>query len=53
MSARDAIKIARLEDDVQLEEWGYVEGGHDIDEADTKIRVLAASVFLRLLKIVK
>ena len=51
LGVRDAINLARVEDNVQLEHWGYVEGGHDIDEADSKIRVLASSVFLRLLKL--
>lgn len=52
INAREAIKISRLEDDLQLQDWGYVEGGHDIDESDNKVRILAASVFMRLLKIV-
>jgi hypothetical protein len=34
---------------LQIEEWGLVEGGHDIDIADVRCRVAAASVFLRLL----
>ena len=52
INAREAVKISRLEDDLQLQDWGYVEGGHDIDESDNKVRILAASVFMRLLKIV-
>lgn len=51
LGVRDAVSMARVEDNMQLEHWGYVEGGHDIDEADSKIRILAASIFLRLLKI--
>ena len=53
MDVREAIRLSRLEDNLQLKDWGYVEGGHDIDEADTKIRILAASVFMGLLKIVR
>lgn len=44
-----AVAAARLEEDKQIEEWGFVEGGHDIDIADLRVRVAAPSVFLRLL----
>lgn len=33
---------------VQVEEWGLVEGGHDLDVADLRAKVYAGSVFLRL-----
>lgn len=33
----------------KVEEWGYVEGGHDIDEADMRVKIAACSVFMRLL----
>lgn len=49
VGVEDAIALARLEENLQLEEWGYVEGWHDIDDADIKVRVLSASVFARLL----
>ena len=40
---------ARLEEDTQMEEWGAVEAGHDLDIADITTRITAPSVFLRLL----
>ena len=36
---------------LQVEEWGFVEGGHDIDIADLHVRLAAPSVFLRLLEL--
>lgn len=50
LGIEEAIQVIRLEEDFQIEEWGLVEGGHDIDVADLKCRVAAASVFLRLLR---
>lgn len=44
-----ALRLARLEELEQIKEWGLVEGAHDIDEADTAVRVAAPSVFIRLL----
>lgn len=48
LNIEEAIQVIRLEEDFQIEEWGLVEGGHDIDVADLRCRVAAASVFLRL-----
>ena len=39
-----------MEEDFQIEEWGLVEGGHDIDIADARARVAAPAVFMRLLE---
>lgn len=47
----EAIKIIRLEEDFQVESWGFVEGGHDIDIADLRVRISAPSVFLRFLEL--
>lgn len=44
-----ALEAARLEEDHQIGEWGLVEGGHDIDIADLRVRVAAPSLFVRLL----
>ena len=44
-----AMTAARLEEDTQMEEWGAVEAGHDLDIADITTRVSAPSVFVRLL----
>lgn len=49
LNIEEAVQVIRLEEDYQIEEWGLVEGGHDIDMADLRSRVAAASVFLRLL----
>ncbi|MEW5299964.1 MAG: hypothetical protein WDW38_002795 [Sanguina aurantia] len=50
MSIRDAVRASRLEEDVQMEEWGAVEAGHDLDIVDVYSRVAAPSLFLRLLE---
>ncbi|EOA17030.1 hypothetical protein CARUB_v10005262mg [Capsella rubella] len=44
----DAIKLIRLEEDLQVNKWGLVEGGHDIDIADLKVQIASATVFLAL-----
>jgi ATP synthase F1 complex assembly factor 2 len=38
-----------LEEDHQIEQWGFVEGGHDIDLADGQVRIRSPMVFLELL----
>lgn len=50
VSVHDAIEAARLEESYQMEEWGLVEGGHDIDIADMKVRISGPAMFLRLLQ---
>lgn len=49
LGVSDALALARLEESAQIAQWGMVEGGHDVDIADAKVRVTAPSVFLRLL----
>jgi ATP synthase F1 complex assembly factor 2 len=39
MGVDAAIDATRLEEATQIEEWGLVEGGHDIDHSDLKVRV--------------
>ncbi len=51
VGVEEAIQLARLEEEVQIEEWGLVEGGHDIDLADARVRISAPSVFIRLLRL--
>ena len=36
----EAVDAARLEEAAQIEEWGLVEGGHDIDISDIKVSIL-------------
>ena len=43
-----AVQLTRLEENLQTEHWGIVEGGHDIDLAACRARVLASTCFLRL-----
>ena len=50
LGVQEGTTMARLEEELQLEDWGYVEGGHDIDDADIRVRLGAASIFARLLK---
>jgi ATP synthase F1 complex assembly factor 2 len=45
-----AVAAARVEEDFQMEEWGSVEAGHDLDVADARTRVTAAATFVRLLQ---
>ncbi|XP_072983241.1 uncharacterized protein [Typha latifolia] len=33
----EAIELIRLEEDLQIDRWGLVEGGHDVDIADLKL----------------
>ena len=37
LSVAEAVDAARLEEAAQIEEWGLVEGGHDIDISDIKV----------------
>ncbi|EIE21711.1 ATP12-domain-containing protein, partial [Coccomyxa subellipsoidea C-169] len=44
-----ALQAARLEEEFQIDRWGLVEGGHDVDQANAKVQLAAPSLFLRLL----
>ena len=50
LDVQAAIMAARLEETYQMDEWGLVEGGHDIDIADIQVRIAGPTVFLRLLQ---
>ena len=50
LTVQEAIDAARLEEAFQIEEWGLVEGGHDIDIADICVRISAPVMFHRLVK---
>ncbi|PRW59691.1 ATP synthase mitochondrial F1 complex assembly factor 2 [Chlorella sorokiniana] len=50
LSIQQVLSAARAEEDLQIEQWGLVEGGHDIDIADLKVRVAAPALFVRLLR---
>ena len=49
LDAKGACKAIRLVEDWQTAEWGYVEGGHDLDEIQLYVQVAAASLVLQLL----
>mmetsp|Transcript_21578 Transcript_21578/g.69486 ORF Transcript_21578/g.69486 Transcript_21578/m.69486 type:complete len:282 (+) Transcript_21578:91-936(+) len=48
IDADQAETAARLEENVQIERWGLVEGAHDYDLARIKIRLASASLFVDL-----
>ncbi|KAK9052371.1 hypothetical protein SSX86_029000 [Deinandra increscens subsp. villosa] len=50
LQIQEAIELIRLEEDMQVEKWGLVEGGHDLDVADLKVQISSAAVFLGLTK---
>jgi len=45
----DAIAASRLEEEFQIEQYGEVEGHHDLDKVDVDVRLASASLFLHLL----
>jgi len=49
VTPKAAEEIARLEEEFQMEQWGLVEGGHDLDRAASKVQFASTSAFLRLL----
>lgn len=48
LGIEEAIELIRLEEDLQVDRWGLVEGGHDVDIADLKVQISSAAVFLGL-----
>jgi len=48
ISVEDAVKLARLELEVQTDHWGNVEWAHGIELHDTTARVAAAAMFVQL-----
>ncbi|KMT11568.1 hypothetical protein BVRB_5g108850 isoform A [Beta vulgaris subsp. vulgaris] len=48
LQIEEAIELIRLEEDLQVDKWGLVEGGHDVDLADLKVQIASAAVFLGL-----
>ncbi|KAK7311095.1 hypothetical protein RJT34_08997 [Clitoria ternatea] len=48
LQIEEAIELIRLEEDLQVDKWGLVEGGHDVDIADLKVQISSAVVFLGL-----
>ncbi|EFJ06001.1 hypothetical protein SELMODRAFT_187108 [Selaginella moellendorffii] len=50
LDVEKAMKAIRVDEDFQIAKWGLVEGGHDIDISDLRVRITAASIFHRLLQ---
>lgn len=48
LQMEEAVELIRLEEDLQVDRWGLVEGGHDLDIADLKVQISSAAVFLGL-----
>lgn len=48
LGIEEAIELIRLEEDLQVDSWGLVEGGHDVDIADLKVQIASAVVFFGL-----
>ena len=51
LSMEQALQAARLEEEFQIEGWGFVEGGHDLDQANARVRLTASSLLLRMLPV--
>lgn len=50
ISAREAMEACRCEEDFQIQYWGDIQGCHDIDRADTFVRLTSASLVFSLLR---
>ncbi|XP_024031342.1 ATP synthase mitochondrial F1 complex assembly factor 2 [Morus notabilis] len=50
LQIEEAIELIRLEEDLQVDKWGLVEGGHDVDIADLRVQISSPAVFLGLSK---
>lgn len=48
LQIEEAIELIRLEEDLQVDRWGLVEGGHDLDIADLRVQISSPIVFLGL-----
>lgn len=50
ITPEEALKCARVEEDYQIERHGFVEGGHDIDISDLRVRLTAPHTMNLILK---
>jgi len=48
LQIEEAVELIRLEEDCQIDRYGLVEGGHDVDIADLQVHISSATVFLGL-----
>lgn len=49
ISAEEAYRASRVEEEFQIEEWGLVEGGHDVGRAYLRVQTHACGTYLSLL----
>lgn len=50
ITCKHAFEACRLEEEAQVEDWGMVEGGHDVDRAAILAQITAASSMLWMTK---
>ena len=50
LTAEEAIEASRVEEEFQIEQWGLVEGGHDMDQLNNGIQIRASVVFKDMLE---
>lgn len=50
VTAKEAMDICRLEEEFQINNWGLVEGGHDLDRVNCSVKLSSASFLLYLLE---
>jgi ATP synthase F1 complex assembly factor 2 len=50
ITAEETYIASRIEEDLQVLKWGEVEGGHDLDQAYTKVKIYSASLLMQLLE---
>ncbi|KAF4322987.1 hypothetical protein BBO99_00001081 [Phytophthora kernoviae] len=50
ITAKEATDICRLEEEFQINNWGLVEGGHDLDRVNCAVKLSSASFLLYLLE---
>jgi ATP synthase F1 complex assembly factor 2 len=48
MTVDEAVAASRVEEEMQIEEWGLVEGGHDLDQLDLRVKVAAPVMLMKL-----
>ncbi|CAI5729445.1 unnamed protein product [Peronospora destructor] len=50
ITEKEAIDICRVEEEFQINNWGLVEGGHDLDRVNCAVKLSSASFLLYLLE---
>jgi len=50
LTGDEAVALSRIEEEFQLESWGLVEGGHDMDRLNCGVQIQAAAYYLTTIK---